>query len=316
MKPRVLVLGDVNVDLVIPLKERSLDFSNPDNPGINLFGGGTAANTAVALARLGEQVSFVGTVGEDGYGRWAVDDLALEGIDTSETRFVPDVFTSLVVALIHPDGDRSIYVWPDQGGAHTKLKPEEIRSEIIKPYSWLHVTGLCLREEPIRQAQLKAMRFAYEAGLPVSLDLNLRLESWGLDKSLAAVFDEAISYAGIVFGNGEEEIVPLTGASTIQAGAEEISQGKRIVIARRGSDGAMIVAPGECFDSQAFCVSAVDTLGAGDAFNGGFIAARLADKDLIEAARWGNAVAALKVENSGARGLPSREDLIQLLDSE
>ena len=315
MKPRILVLGDVNVDLVIPLEERSLDISNSVRPGITLFGGGTAANTAVALARLGEQVSFVGTIGDDGYGRWAVNDLVQEGVDTQETKIVPNVFTSLVVALIQPDGDRSIYVWPDQEGAHTKLDPADINSEIIKPFYWLHVTGLCLREEPVRKAQLKAMKMACEAGMMVSLDLNLRLESWGMDRSLKAVFDEAISYSGVIFGNGEEEIIPLTGASSIRAGSEAISQGKRIVIARQGSDGALAVAPGVFFIVPAFPVKVVDTLGAGDAFNGGFIAARLANKDLLEAVRWGNAAAALKIEKPGARGLPSRKALIRFLDS-
>ena len=171
MRPKILVLGDVNVDLVIPLEERSVEVSNPESPGVTLYGGGTAANTAVGLARLGEQVTFIGTVGDDGYGRWVVNDLAQEGIDTREIRFVPDAFTSMVVALIHPDGDRSIYVWPDQGGAHTALEPDDIKSEIIQKFSWLHVTGLCLREEPVRQAQLNAMKIASEEGLTVSLDI-------------------------------------------------------------------------------------------------------------------------------------------------
>ena len=314
MKPQVLVLGDVNVDLVIPLDERSVEISNPGNPGVTLYGGGTAANTAVGLARLGEQVTFIGTVGDDSYGRWVVNDLAQEGIDTREIRFVPDVFTSMVVALIHPDGDRSIYVWPDKGGAHTTLEPGDIKSEIIQQFSWLHVTGLCLREEPVRQAQLIAMKMASEKGLTVSLDLNLRLESWGMDRSLKAVFEEAISYSGVVFGNGEEEIIPLTGEASIQAGAEMISEGKRIVIARRGSDGAMVVAPGKSFDLPAYSVKIVDTLGAGDAFNAGYIAARLAKKDLAEAVHWGNAAAALKVGKPGARGLPSLEELTSFLE--
>jgi len=315
MKSRILVLGDANVDLVIPLEERSVEISNPGSPGVALYGGGTAANTAVGLARLGEQVTFIGTVGDDGYGRWVVKDLAQEGIDTREIRFVRDAFTSMVVALIHPDGDRSIYVWPDQGGAHTKLEHGDIKSETIQSFTWLHVTGLCLREKPVRKAQLKAMKMACEAGLMVSLDLNLRLESWGMDRSLKAVFEEAISYSGVVFGNGEEEIMPLTEASSIQAGSEAISLGKRIVIARQGADGAMVVAPGKSFDSPAYSVQVVDALGAGDAFNAGYIAASLAKKDLPEAVRWGNAAAALKIGRPGARGLPSREELVNLLNS-
>lgn len=315
MNRRVLVLGDVNVDLVIPLEKRSLDPADLEKPGITLFGGGTAANTAVALARLGEKVGFVGTVGDDGYGRWALEDLASEGVDSGGTIIVPDVFTTLVVALIQPDGDRSIYVWPDKGSAHTRLRPSDINIETISSYSWLHTTGLCLRELPVREAQLKAMRIAHKAGMNVSLDLNLRLESWGLDQSLMNAFGEAINYSRVVFGNGIEEILPFTGESSIEAGSIALSGGKRIVIARQGSEGALVVAPGQHFTAPAFSVDVVDTLGAGDAFNGGFISARLAEKDLHESVRWGNAAAALKIEKPGARGLPSREDLYRILSS-
>ena len=166
----------------------------------------------------------------------------------------------------------------------------------------------------MRTAQLKAMELAQEAGLTVSLDLNLRLESWGLDNSLRKVFDHAIDLSQVVFGSGIEEIIPFTGKSTIQAGAEMLSAGKRVVIARQGDEGALVVSPDDLFFNPAYEVEVVDTLGAGDAFNGGFIAARLADKELREAARWGNAAAALKIGKRGARALPSRENLLHLLE--
>ena len=313
-QPKILVLGDANVDLVIPLSDRSTDNVVQRNSALELHGGGTAANVAVALARLGEQVSFIGTVGDDGYGRWVKEDLENESVDTAETHLVPDAFTSMVMALIYPDGERSLYVWPDKDGAHTKLLPSNIKPEFIESFSWLHTTGLCLREEPVRKAQLKAMKLAQAAGLTVSLDLNLRLESWGLDSSLKKIFELAIELTQVVFGNGIEEINPFTGESSIQAGAEALSAGKRTVIARQGAQGAVVVAPDEVFSSPAFDVEVVDTLGAGDAFNGGFIAARLAGKDLREAARWGNAAAALKIGKTGARGSPTRESLLQLLE--
>ncbi len=313
-KSRVLVLGDANVDLVIPLVKRSPGNSIPRDSALELHGGGTAANVAVALARLGVKTSFIGTVGDDGYGRWVLNDFKNEGVDTRETYLVQDAFTSMVMALIYPDGERGLYVWPDRGGAHTKLGPSSIKPKMFKSASWLHTTGLCLREESVRIAQLKAMELAQEAGLTVSLDLNLRLESWGLDSSLRKVFDHAIDLSQVVFGSGIEEIIPFTGKSTIQAGAEMLSAGKRVVIARQGDEGALVVSPDDLFFNPAYEVEVVDTLGAGDAFNGGFIAACLAKKDLREAARWGNAAAALKIGKKGARGLPSRESLFRLLE--
>ena len=312
-KSRVLVLGDSNSDLIIPVRKSGSQSSSQSESGLEVFGGGTAANTAVALARLGEEVSFIGTVGGDGFGRAVIEDFINEGVDTKDIHQVKDAYTSLVLAVILPDGDRDIFVWPDTGGAHTFLSPDDISEDMFISADWLHTSGLCLREFPVREAQLEAMRIAHEAGLTVSLDLNLRLESWGLDQSLKNAFEEAISYSQVVFGNGIEEIMPFTGESSIEAGSIALSERKRTVIARQGSRGALVIAPGAHFTGPAFSVEVVDTLGAGDAFNGGFIAAQLAGEDLNESVRWGNAVAALTIGKPGARGLPSREDLENLL---
>ena len=316
MTKSAIVLGDVNVDLVIPLRNTEQGDNQPRLEGPQLHGGGTAGNSAAALARLGVPVKFIGTVGDDGYGRWSVDDLGKEGIDTRYLQYVEQSFTSVVLAVIRPDGERELFVWPDSGGAHTRLSPESISSEIFGSAAWLHTTGLCLREEPVRNAQLKAMQFAREAGVTISLDLNLRLESWGLDESLRAIFDQAISLSDIVFGSGADEIMPYTGMGSIQEGAEAISDGLRTVIARLGPQGAMAVAPGKIFSSPAFKVAVVDTLGAGDAFNGGFICAQMEALSLEESVRWGNGVAALKIGQKSARGLPSRIELTEFLERE
>ena len=314
-RDRILVLGDSNSDLIIPVRRGVSSPVSQSDSGLEVYGGGTAANTAVALARLDEKVSFIGTVGDDGFGRSVIEDFINEGVNVDHVRQVNDAYTSLVLAVILPDGDRDIFVWPDSGGAHTFLGPDDIREDMFISAGWLHTSGLCLRELPVRESQLKAMRLAHEAGMKVSLDLNLRLESWGMDQSLKRVFEEAIRYSQVVFGNGMEEIVPFTGELTIESGSKALSGGKRTVIARQGPKGALVVAPGGQFFGPAFSVDVVDTLGAGDAFNGGFIAARLANKDLEEAVRWGNAVAALKIGKPGARGLPSREELSIILGS-
>ena len=314
MKKRAaLVLGDVNVDLVIPLGEVDEQKTKPRKDTPQLHGGGTGGNSAAALARLGIPVSFIGTVGDDGFGRWSVNDLKREGVDTRYLQSVDQAFTSIVVAVIRPDGERELFVWPDTGGAHTKLSPEDISPEIFQSVGWLHTTGLCLREEPVRISQIKAMRLASELGVSVSLDLNLRLESWQLDESLQGVFDEAISLSDVVFGNGREEIAPYAGLGSVRAGAESLSAGERTVIARLGQEGALVVSPDEVFNSPPFKVEVVDTLGAGDAFNGGFICAQLEGCSLQESVRWGNGVAGLKIGRKGARGLPERKELIAFL---
>jgi len=312
-KKAALVLGDVNVDLVISLGEVDEHQTRPRKELPQLHGGGTGGNAAAGLARLGVPVSFIGTVGDDSFGHWSANALAQEGVDTRHLRHVEQAFTSVVVAVIRPNGERELFVWPDAGGAHTRLSPDEISPEIFQSAGWLHTTGLCLREEPVRTAQIKAMRLAKDAGLTISLDLNLRLESWGLDESLREVFMQAISLSDIILGSGPDEIRPLTGLHSIQEGGESLSDGNRTVIARLGPEGVLAVTPGGVTSSPAFAVEVVDTLGAGDAFNGGFICAQLEGKDLQESLRWGNGAAAYKIGRKSARGLPARKELAELL---
>jgi fructokinase len=312
----VLVVGDVNVDLVIPLRESLGDKTIPRTETPELHGGGTGGNAAVALTRLGVPVGFVGTVGDDGYGRWSANNLISESVETRYLQFDNQTFTPIVIAVIRPDGERSLFVWPESGGAHTKLSPDAITTDMFQSVDWLHTTGLCLREEPVRTALIKAMRLAREEGLMVSLDLNLRLETWGWDESVREIFEQAISFADVVLGSGVDEILPYTDLNSIPEAAKMLSAGKRTVVARLGPEGALVVGPGEVFNSPAFKVKVVDTLGAGDAFNGGFICASLEGHNLQECIRWGNAVAGLKISKKGARSLPSREDLIDFLESE
>jgi len=310
---QVVVVGDANVDMVIHLPDRTSDRVDLRDSVPQLHGGGTGANAAAALARLGVSVMMVGAVGDDGYGRWVRDDLRREGVDVAGLSSVREAFTTMVMALIEPNGERLLVVWPPEGGAHLQLEAEDINMELMGSASWLHTTGMCLRKSPGREAVLGAMELAREGDLTVSLDLNLRSESWCLDETTRKTFDRAIELSDVVFGNADEEIIPIADANSAEAGAQYLCGGKRIVVSRRGNKGALVVTPEETFEAVAFKTEVVDTLGAGDAFNGGFIAACLAEVGVREAARWGNAVAALKIGRAGARGLPSMNDLQQML---
>jgi sugar/nucleoside kinase (ribokinase family) len=318
MEPRVVVLGDANVDMVIRLPDRARGAIDLAGSEPRLYGGGSAANVAVGLARLGVAVTFIGSVGDDGFGRWLADDFAREGVDTRGLITVRDAFTPMVMALIEPDGERLVVVWPPERGADLRLRPEDVDPDWMAGAAWLHTTGMCLRASPVREAVLGGMALAREAGATVSLDLNLRVELWGLDGETRETLERAISLSDVVLGSGPEEIVPLAGLDRgqdaarrpsplrgSQDAARAMSAGRRTVVARLGADGALAAAPsGEICHAPAFPTTVVDTLGAGDAFDAGFIAARLAGCDLREALRWGNAVAALKIARPGARGTP------------
>ncbi|MCD4685454.1 MAG: sugar kinase [Anaerolineae bacterium] len=311
----VVVLGDANVDMVIRLPDRSA--GTPDMTGSQpqLFGGGSAANAAVALARLDVPAAFVGAVGDDGYGRFVRADLIAEGIDPRGLRTLPETFTPMVIAMIEPSGERLIVVWPPERGADVQLTPDHIDAEQITSAAWLHTSGMCLRASPVRETVLHAMQIAHDAGVPVSLDLNLRLELWGWGDDIRATVAQAIPLADVVFGGAQEELIPLTGIADPVEAARTLAGDARIVVARQGASGALATTPEGVVQVPAFPTQVVDTLGAGDAFDGGFIASRLDGADVQEALRWGNAVAALKIQRAGARGAPTRDEVVRLLAS-
>jgi fructokinase/2-dehydro-3-deoxygluconokinase len=321
MAPRVVVLGDANVDMLICLPDRASDSLDLTASEPQMYGGGSAANVAVALARLGVAVSFVGSVGDDGFGRWLREDFAHEGVDTHGLITARDAFTPMVIALIDPGGERWIVVWPPERGADLRLRPENVDLAWMEGAVWLHTTGMCLRASPVREAILHGMGLARDAGASVSLDLNLRVELWGLDHETRQTVERAIQLSDVVLGSGPEEIAPLAGLDDVEAAARAMCGGKRVVVARLGADGALAAVPAsassaepaEILHAPAFPTSVVDTLGAGDAFDAGFVAACLAGGDTREALRWGNAVAAVKIGRRGARGTPSRVELESVL---
>lgn len=307
----VVVIGDANVDLEIVLPSAD-HVDTHGNPEPRLFGGGSAANTAAALARLGVGCRFVGTVGDDSYGRFAVADLVEAGVDTSGVVSVGSSPTVMVIVVVRPDGERLIYVWPPTGGAHTELSVDT--SELaVRDAEWLHVSGLCLRMSPARDAVLAAMERARASGIPVSFDLNLRLENWGWDAGFRAVVDTAIERSDVVMGAAVDEIVPLAGVADPAAAATALAGDSRLVIARLGSDGSLACFRDQTVRQPGFPVDVADTVGAGDAFNAGFIAARHRGEDVSGAMRWGNGVAALAVGRPGARSTPTLREVEEIL---
>jgi sugar/nucleoside kinase (ribokinase family) len=321
MTSQVVVLGDANVDMLIRLPDRASGALDLTGSEPQLYGGGSAANVAVALARLGLGVSFVGSVGDDGFGRWLRDDFAREGVDGRGLITVGNAFTPMVIALVEPGGERLVVVWPPERGADLRLRPEDVDPALLDGAAWLHTTGMCLRASPVREAVLHAMALARTRGATVSLDLNLRLELWGLDQETHRTLERAIDQSDVVLGSGPEEMAPLAGLGDVEAAARAICDGRRVAVARLGADGALAVTPasagavepGETIYAPAFPTSVADTLGAGDAFDAGFIAASLVGSDTRRALRWGNAAAALKIRRPGARGSPSRVELEELL---
>lgn len=306
----VIVLGDANVDIVVPYPRLDESREHIAQPDIRIQGGGTGANTAVALARLGVDVTFVGTVGDDQYGRFVCEDLENEGIHTAGLKADPALNTVGVFAFIDERGERYLYGWPRERQSYRQLDPLCVDDATIFSASWVHTSGMLLvHPGTARTSVIDVFRRAHEHGIPTSLDLNLRILNGELEPELAQTIERIMPYVTVLLGSGPDEFFYMGSSSDWMSNAREYVVGDRIVVVRNGAGGATALYGDNCVDCPAFQVDVCDTVGAGDVFNAGFIAAMLDHRSLRGALLEANAVSGYTVEHPGARSAPNRDEL-------
>lgn len=264
------------------------------------FGGGTSANVASGLAKLGIPVSFHGRVGNDEYGDFLVDDLDSQGIDTTGVVKDPEAPTGLVFAMVEPDGERSLVVCA-LGTAYTQINGKDLHSvDVLSPKA-IYITGVILVEEPSRSA-LYGLVKRHKGNTRIYFDPNVRHPGNRVPADLMKAMREISEMSDVVLA-GEGEIEAL-GLSPVD---------KQLFVVKCGVRGARIDSPsGTIAQVDAYKVDAIDAIGAGDAFDAAFIAAHyegLCDEDALEFA---NAAAALSVTKQGARAMPSLDDAMRL----
>ncbi len=276
----VLVYGNINVDVTLFVESLPEPGSETEAHALRVGGGGSAANTAVALARLGIPAAMLGCVGNDEEGRAALKSLVKEGVDVSLVRKV-SAPTGRVFVVVDARGERTMIALR---GANTMLSPEDLSSTFLERVTWVHVSGGRL------DVGRKLLEMACEACIPSSYDPG----SAAYRAPVEAV-RPLIERAGVLLVN-ETEYGALKRRSIEPSG---------IVVVKRGAKGSAILLDGEIIEVEAFRVRAVDTTGAGDAFNAGFLAGMLYGFELKECLILANAVAAIKVTREGARASPS-----------
>lgn len=307
--PKVLVAGDANVDLIVPFpkflnEQRTL----VEYPSPCLVGGGTCANTAVALSRLGVETGFAGTIGCDQYGAYIRRDFDEEGVDTSCLVEDASKNTVCVFAFIDEQGERYLWGWPRVDQAFKEMDLE--RMDWMRDTAWLHSSGMAIVDDTsARSSIIRMFREAYEKGIPTSFDLNLRVDNGSLDESYRDAVLEIMKYSNYVLGSGEEEFYYLNPQDDWEDSVRGLVSEGHVMIARMGKLGSKAFSADEETACPAFRVVVEDTVGAGDVYNAGFIAKRLDGGCLAECLEYGNAVSAYTVERRGARSCPHKNEV-------
>ena len=309
--PEVAVVGDANVDIIVPYPR----FLNPERtkveyPTPEVVGGGTCANTAVALSRLGRDVLFAGTVGDDSYGRFTKKDLIEAGVDVDGLVVDRKVNTVGVFAFIDETGERYLWGWPRDHQSFKELDWDRLPMKKLAEVSWIHSSGMCLTYAgSSRDSIIRLFAWARERGIRTSLDLNLRVDNGELDSDLAGALNEILPQVDYLLGSGPEEFAYL-GQDNWRENARNLASNGHVVVARDGSRGSVGFVQGNAeINVPAFKVEVADTVGAGDTYNAGFISAILSGEELTGALRQGNAVSGYEVSHKGARHCPDIQQL-------
>ena len=282
---------------------------------------GAEANVAVGLARLGHAVAYLGRVGGDGFGTAIVRALRGEAVDVDHLAIDDTARTAVMFRERRALGAMDV-VYHRAGSAGSRVTAQDVDRAVddgvFDGARWLHLTGITPSlSQTAREATTRALESGREAGLTISLDINLRRRLWS-DQEAAPVIRDLASRVDVLLGSADElavvaDLDPDTSPERLAGAVAAIGPGT--VVAKLGRDGALglegelsVVEPGIVVDQV------VDPVGAGDAFCAGFIAGRLDGVDLPTALRMGNACGALAVAASGDQsGLPDRDELARLL---
>jgi sugar/nucleoside kinase (ribokinase family) len=304
VKP-IVVAGELNVDLILTGMEGLPAFGTEILAGgLCQTPGSSSMICAMGLARLGETVRFVGRVGDDERGRFCTRALDDAGIDTTGVIVDPTLDTGLTVAL-STARDRALITYP---GAIAELRVADVLSSTLAGASHLHVSSYFLQRR-LQEDFIDLVARARLGGLTISLDPGYDPSArWdaGL-RDLLPLVD--------VFLPNEVEALALTGADDLDSALRKLAAYGPLVVVKAGARGCMTMEEDDVVEVSSFPVAAVDTTGAGDSFDAGFLHAWRSERPLRDCLRWAAACGALSTRAlGGTSAQPTADDVRALVE--
>lgn len=284
----VLAIGRSGVD-VYPLQ---IGVGLEDVQTFGKFLGGSAANVAVAAARLGHRSALISGVGDDPFGRYVRAELARLDVDNRFVATHPEFPTPVTFCEIFPPDDFPLYFYRKPSAPDLQIKPEEIDAEAVRSARlfWATVTGLS--EEPSRSAHFAAWGARERKPLTV-LDLDYRPMFWDSPAAATEQVQKALAHVTVAVGNREECEIAVGESNPHRAADALLDLGVELAIVKQGPRGVLgktrhssvTVPPNE--------VDVVNGLGAGDAFGGSLCHGLLEGWPLEKTLRYANAAGAI-----------------------
>ena len=303
-RPKILVIGELNVDIV------ATGLRSVPEMGAEILAerceltlGSASAIFAAGLAKLGHRVTFFSHVGQDYLGDFCLKALKQSGVSTRHVTRKVEEKTGVTIALSGKH-DRALVTY---AGAVATFKADSIDETMISKHDHLHLTSYYL-QTGLRPSFAELFRQAKAAGLTTSFDPNSDpRDKW--DRNI----DSVLNYTDVLFVN-EREAMKLTRSNATDDALKTLGTKVSCAVIKRGVRGATAIQNEKLFNDRGFRIKAIDTTGAGDSFDAGFLSAYLRKAPLAECLRIGNACGALSAMSvGGTAGQPTEPDLQEFI---
>jgi ribokinase len=305
---KVVIIGSINIDMVSRMQVFPAVGETVIGEEFSMVPGGKGANQALAMAKMGLEVTMLGKIGKDGFGQKALEQLVKNHVNVSNVEIEDSTFTGIASIQVNAEGSNTIVVIP---GANNKVTSGLVRKhqEQIK-----NADAIILQLEIPLESVLEAIDIAHKSGLLVILNA-----------APARKLPKNIYKKVSVLIINDSEIQALSGYSTqtqdslIQAAQFFINKGCKSVIFTLGASGAEYLTSKDMklVHVPPYLIDPVDTVAAGDAFVGGFTFSYLRDGSLDKGVQWGNACGALACTKPGAQtSLPTLDEVLKFMNQE
>ena len=305
----VLVIGRVGMDLTPhPANTRTQDATE-----MMVAMGGSAANIAAGLSKLGCRAALLTCVSDDAVGWYCLNQLDHYGIDRTHVMAIKgEARTSLAVYETRVDDHQSVIY--RNNAADFQLSVAQVEAVDFSLYGALITTGTVFAAEPSRSAAFHALDLARAVGLPIIFDVDYRPYSWPSAAEAQSVLSRAAAMAQIIVGNDEEFGFMARGIANGFDKARDLARSAAIVVYKLGPKGSITLHDGAETRTGIFAVTAVKPTGAGDSFMAGFVASLAEGRAVPDAVLRGSACASIVVARPGcAPAMPTPSELAAFL---
>ena len=305
----ITILGRIGYDLYSEEPHVPL----PQVRRFSRYLGGSSANMAVGLARLGAEVGIVAALGNDSLSEYLIQFLQSEKVDTSRVQTAPGYLPSLCLTEVSPP-DRFPQVFYRRDPVDTRLDATSDDLSYIAASGMFITNGTSLCASPSRESTYRALERAREAGSRVVLDVDYRAMSWRNPDEAGLAVRLALPFVDVLIGN-ELELSIVAGANGLDEAIRKLRQARvPMLVSKLGDKGTRVWTDDEPVFLEPYSVQVVSTIGAGDGFASGFLFGLVRGLTVIECLHYGNAAAAIVVSRlSCSEAMPTLAEVEQII---